>query len=484
MSAAPLPNLFDTLPPTLFAPLTAPTRRLYAAALLRLYDLAQGAFVVEDAAATEAVLDVLAATDPDERDALAQEIAPELAALEEEADPRDTARQQRRQARAMLRRLANTGWLVREPQRDFSVHWTLPEYTFPLLESFRRVLERRPAEFEGLIYSTYRLVHKPEAAVSGYALLQQAHEQTRQIITGLKQLQHNIGSYIERVIADYGVREVLANFAAYQGEIAPNYHRLKTADHVARYRLDILRTIRGWRDDPQWLDAATAEARQRRPDLSPEVARRGLVEQLLFIARQFEQMDTVTGLIDERHSRYAEATVSQVQYQLGAGRDLRRQLVDLCRHLGAGRANASDPAPAEFAALFHLYTVDYLTARSLYTPPQARSAYQPPPLAGGVPDPTLLATLRAALEAERAQQITPARVWAYLAPHLAEQTVVESADLPLAGLEDWLLLLGLRVFAETPDSPYQLLDPPPTRPWASRGAFRYPNFQIARREVA
>jgi hypothetical protein len=52
-------NLCDTVPATLFAPLAAPSRRVSAAALLRRYERAPGGCGVADAAARDAVLDVM-----------------------------------------------------------------------------------------------------------------------------------------------------------------------------------------------------------------------------------------------------------------------------------------------------------------------------------------------------------------------------------------------------------------------------------------
>lgn len=476
-------NLFDAVPPSLFAPLAAPSRRVYAATLLRLYDLAQGAFVIADAAALEAVLDVVAAADPDDDAALAEDILAELAVLEPDPpaeEPDALYRRQRATARAILRRLEATGWLTREVQRDFSVQYTLPEYAFPLLEGFRAVLDRRPAEFEGMIYNTYLLLHRPDARVPGYVLLQQAYDQTRRIVAGLKQLQHNIGTYLEQVAGRLDVPQVLQHFAAYRAEVAPNYHRLKTADHVARYRLDIQQALARYLTDATWIEAAVEEAGRRRQERTPAEARATILDQLGYVARQFDQMDEVMALIDERHSRYAEATVAQIQYRLGDGQTDTARLAALARQLGALPGSATGPAPAPLPPLFHLFEVDHLSPHSLYTPPQARASYEPPALVVPPLDPAVLRDLRAELDAELARQITPARAWAYLAPALAARPVVATTDLPLDTLEQWLLLIGLRVYADLPDSPYLLLAPPPEQPWLERDGFRCPNLRFAR----
>ncbi len=476
-------NLFDILPATLFQPLAAPSRRSYAAVLLRLYDLAQGMAMVAEEAAVEAVVEVVAAADQAERDLLAQDTEPELLALAgepEEGEAQEAYRRQRLQARAILRRLEATKWLVREVQPDYSKYFTLPDHAFPLLEAFRQVVERRPTEFEGLIYDTYLLLNKPDLRMSGYVLLQQAHDQTRRIAAGLKQLQHNIGAYIEQLLAGLEVREVLENFSSYRAEVAPNYHRLKTADHVARYRLDIEQAIGRRLRDGEWIAQAAQEAQRRRPGLSTAEAERQVYEQLEYIQRHFDQMGGTMVLIDERHSRYAEAAVAQVRYRVGGGLDLPGRLVELCRLLGAQPGRGGAMAPAPLARLFRLFGVDFLSPRSLRTPAQLRAAYQPPALITLPPDPLALEAMMADAVREIKSLITPRQAWEYLSAHLDGREMVESAELPVAGLPDWLLLIGLLLYADLPESPYRCLEPPPERPWLARPPFRCPNLRFAR----
>lgn len=478
-------GLFDRLPATLFQPLAAPSRRVYAAVLLRLYELAQAMATVEEEAAVEAIVDVVAAAGQAECDLLVEETQEELQTLAgepQEADLQDSYRRQRLQARAILRRLEAAGWLAREVQRDYSRHYTLPAYTFPLLEAFHQVVERRATEFEGLIYDTYLLLNRPDSRMSGYVLLQQAHEQTSRIVAGLKQLQHNIGSYIEQIVANLEVREVLASFGAYRVQVAPNYHRLKTADNVARYRLDIEQAISRYERDATWIAQATQEAQRRHPGLTPAEAERQIWAQLAYIRHQFGQMSETMALIDERHSRYAEAAVAQVRYRVSGGLDLPGRLVELCRLLGSISGRGGERAPDALTQLFRLFAVDFVGPRSLRTPTQVRRAYQPPALIDLPDDPLALQAMLAAVEEEIRSTIRPEDAWAHLAAHLDGRDVVESCELPLETLHDWLLLISLLLYADLPESQYRCLAPPAECRWLERGPFRCPNLRFARNQ--
>lgn len=475
---------FDILPPALFQPLAAPSRRLYLTVLLRLFSLAQEAAILDEEAVVLAVLDVIA-TSGNEIAEWDAETQAEFAALEavlptEATDTTgETYRRQRIQARALLRRLEATGWLKREPQPDYQEHFIFPAYTFPLLEAFQHVTEQRPTEFEGLIYDAYLLAQRPDPHISGYVQLQQLHDRTRRIASGLKQLQHNIGQYIEALMQNLSVRDVLEHFSAYRADVAPNYHRLKTAEHLSRYRLDILQTVAGWLRNQGWLARAAQEAQRTTPDAT--AAEQQVYAQLEYIQRQFDQMNDLMTLIDERHSRYAEAVVMRVRYGVGGGLDLSTQIAALCRTLGAQPDVASAPAPAPLRTLFRLFKVDFINRRSLRPPAKARAAYQPPPLADVPLDAAALQMLQDAMTEELRSKIKPADAWNYLKPHLADREWITSAELPITGFTDWLCLIGLLLYADLPDCFYTLQAPPPEQPWLERGPYRCPNLQFVRK---
>jgi hypothetical protein len=480
-------NLFDLIPLTLFQPLAVPSRRIYAAVLLRLYELAQGAAFIQEEVAVEAVMEVLANISQEEQVELAQDEAVQLELqmemqLQDEGNEygglKNIYRQHRAQSRVILRRLVATEWLKDEQQPDLSLHYTLLDHAFPILDGFQRAIERRPTEFEGLIYSTYQLLKQPDPHVSGYVVLQQVYDQARRMMTGLKQLQHNIGSYIQQLTNAMPVAEVLNNFASYRTEVSPNYHRLKTADHVSRYRLDIQQSIDGMVQSNTWLDAAIVEARRRRPDLPVLEAEREIYGQLVYIQRQFEQMDTVMSAIDERHSRYAEAAVVQVKYGVGGGQDLTSRLIKLCHQLREIPGSVHRGVPEPLVSLFRLFEVSFLNRRSLYSPRQTRQTHQPLPLATTWLDPSAHRDIYEQLTHEMESLITPRRVWTYLAPHLQDQEIIETCSLPLETLDDWLMLIGLQVYSDVLQEHYHILSPPPARPWVETTRFCCPNLRF------
>lgn len=100
---------FDILPPTLFQPLAAPSRRLYLAVLLRLFAMAQATTLLAEEAIVFTVIEVIATPGNEvvKWDAETQAEFTALAAVLPTGNTETAAdeiyRRQRLQARALLR---------------------------------------------------------------------------------------------------------------------------------------------------------------------------------------------------------------------------------------------------------------------------------------------------------------------------------------------------------------------------------------------
>ncbi|GEM_PF-4720045 len=484
------PNLFDFIPTRFFQPLAAPSQRIYATTLMHLYRLAQIEFVLSEESAVNGVISVVAEAAQAEQELLTQDavVQSELRLLEKFSLPNDlseleeTYQRQRLQARAILRYLIATGWLVTEQQPNGAYHYTFPSYTFSFFRTFQEITERRATEFEGMIYGIYAMLKEAdEAQVSPYALIQQVHSQTQQIIDGLKQLHDNIKGYLEQLISDVDANEILRHFSTYQGLITPAYHRLKTADHVARYRHEIQQKVSAYLRDTQWVQRVGQELQRRQPQFSTEEAEQTIRQQLTYIEAQFGELDDFIKKIDDRHRLYADNLVSQVKYRLQGRQDNKGKLVSLLESLKeCPRRSVEMLTP-----LFSMFDVAYLDQNSMRRPAKEQKAYQPIALPPSQMETADWEAIQEKLERDIKNMITPERVWAYLSPHLENQPRVESSQLPLETMEDWLMLIGLRVYADVADSPYRCLEPPTDHFWVERqtdlGIFQCHNLQFERR---
>jgi hypothetical protein len=205
--------LFAALPPQLFSPLASPGAPVYAAALLALFtETRRHQQPLSRELALSLVRELLAEAEGGleaTHDAEEDELAP---------SPDDDPLSGR--AAAVLRYLARSGWLRSETQSDFSQTYTLPDYAFRLLNVFSEIASDEPLPIQGLIFSIYSLLQTSLREGNAHISLPEAHRQTASLMSGLKELQHNIGVHIEQVLRQLQARDVLEQvFTLYRGEI-------------------------------------------------------------------------------------------------------------------------------------------------------------------------------------------------------------------------------------------------------------------------
>src|SRR5690606_23976052 len=120
-------------------------------------------------------------------------------------------------------------WLRSEIQKDFSQHLILPDYAFRLLQVLEDLDRNEVVPFPGLIYSIYSMLQKSlQEKENAHLSLPQAYSQTKMVMNGLQELQHNIGLHIEQVLQQLEAKQVLEQlFSSYRNEIMDRaYHQL------------------------------------------------------------------------------------------------------------------------------------------------------------------------------------------------------------------------------------------------------------------
>jgi hypothetical protein len=230
-----MPALFSVIPISLFNPLASPGALVYADVLLALLadaqrhhlplsrELAQS-IVAERINRPEAL--ALTADTVEGGESLTGN------PVQGEADVVQA------QASAVLRYLVRCGWLRAETQSDFAQAFIIPDYAFRLLRVFQEVAADEPPPLRGLICSIHDLLQAAVADGNADVRLPEAHRQTLHLLNGLKELQHNIGLHIERMLRQRKTSEALEQlFSSYHTEVVDRaYHQLRTTDHVSRYR--------------------------------------------------------------------------------------------------------------------------------------------------------------------------------------------------------------------------------------------------------
>jgi hypothetical protein len=462
-------GLFDTVPRTLFNPLAAQHAPLYTEALLTLYtetqrhsqplsrDLAVGLIgEVVDRFAGE---DLAALPGLDE--ALANEADVALA-----------------RSGAILRYLVQSGWLRVETQSDFSQSYMLPDFAFRLLATLQEIADNEPLHLQGMICAIHDMLQMAVREGTAHIRLAQAHRQTRALMSGLKELQHNIGLHIEQVLRQLSARDVLAQvFTTYRSDVVDRaYHQLRTTDHVSRFRPGVLEALAQLSLTAKLEDVAQ-QLRATGGHTTVEQLVTQLLDQIREVREQFESLDRLLQLIDTRHSQFVDSAVRTVELQLAASTTTSGQLHAVLSALLADEVPA-DLAPAA-EGLVSLYSLGLVDEQSLAPPGRAATAF--------VPEPTAISRLsEAELEAARARtlrQLTRAigreRIRRYAETLLEGRERLRASEIALASVDELPLVIYLRQYGD--GSLGYVAEEVEDAPWVERDGVGFRDFVVRRK---
>jgi len=437
-------TLFQIIPKAIFNPLAAPGASVYAEALLRLFDETRRRHQpLSRDLAVDLVAELL--LDPEALTVMAEA---EDGQANEEAKEEGDAVQAR--AAAVLRYLTQCGWLRVETQSDFTQAFTLPDYSFRLLETFHQIAANDPPPLRGLICSIHGLLRDAVEEGDAHIRLPEAHRQTSHLLNALKELQHNIGRHIEQALRQLQARDVLEQFfTAYRREIVDQaYHQLRTTDHVSRFRRGV-------------IDATSALAREDRIEELAERSRTGgesasieaaalrALDQLREIRENFEALDHLLQTIDVRHSQFVDSAVRTVELQLTASSTTSGQLHAVLTHLIRNEiAPAQRPLPEVFDPLVNLFELTLADQESLAPPTRAAVPFVPEELAATAPSPAELDEARKQTVRQLNRAVSRNRVRQYALELLGDREEVRGAEIRFNGPDDLALLIYLRYYGD------------------------------------
>jgi hypothetical protein len=450
-----MPELFKVIPPNLFRPLAAPGAPVYARALFTLFaETRRHQQPLSRDLALSLVAEIL--SDP-EAMAVMSDIEEGVEDEIEEPGGEDGADQfddefGRIQSRsgALLRALARYGWLRVEMQSDFSQSYILPDYAFRLLETLELIALNDPPPLRGLICSIHDLLQAAAKEGNEGIRVPEAHRQTRRLMNGLKELQHNIGAHIEQVLRQMEAGEILEQFfTGYRQEIVDRaYHQLRTTDHVARFRLSALEALAKLEREEKLL-AAAHRLRAGREAESVESAANQLLNQMREIRDCFDALDRQLQTIDARHSQFVSSAVRAVELRLTASSTTSGQLHSiLSRLLTEETGAANQPAPELYQKLVNLFELGLIGESSLAPPSRAAVPFVPEAVAApSLSDEEIEEAQRQTL-LSLSRSIGRDSVRRFAAKLLHNREEMRGGEIHLKGPEDLPLLIYLRNYGD------------------------------------
>lgn len=439
-------NLFNHIPENLFSVLAGPLKELHAALLLLIYDqYCRSIYTLP----RETIMDLFC-------EYLEMVSGPEEWPEDDwEGQPVYSTRERGAQ---LLRKFMDTKWIVQEQHYDYTFKISLPDYSVFLLETMEKIRTGYRMEFRGRVLSVYQNLTGEESMT--YIALQQAQESTAELIKGLTGLNHSIKKYTEKLLDYKNPYEIISQiFDEYQTKVlGEQYYRLKTSEHISKYRTGILSRVKEWQTNRTEIVAQAARMVEEKQAGSRIDAENILYGWLDFIEESFMSMDEILEEIDRRNTRYARSAVEKLRFQLQQGRGVEQQLVMLLRGLArqARQKGEQEEVAPEVARSIRLFRQQVVDEQSIKLPPGEKKAHAPQLLQLVEVDRELRDSKLEKFRQRVQEEITLDEINRYVETLLREKETLPLSEIPLQSRKHWVMLIYILLYSRSRRAGYKL----------------------------
>lgn len=403
---------------------------------------------------------------------------------DESFSEKDAADESRAKANHMIRRMKEFGWLDYEQRENFKIFILLPHYSSRLWGLFANLCEGRAVEYQRFAFTTYQVLSGEAAKVQPSMAVLEAERLAEEFVEELRILLNNIKNKMEQVSAQTSLQDVLSHhFVEYRADIVDrSYHRLKTSDHVSRYRIGILREVQEIQQNKERMRALCDDAVRRQLADSVEAAEYRMNASLQTIEEIYRGLDDMFAQIDRRHNQYVRASYERALYLQQAG-SARTESMIAGVLLAIAEAREERTEVGGLPRLFRLQAMDMLLPSSRYVPRKKRvlEPAAPTPVRGV--DEELRQRVRRESAERVARGISRQKIEAWILDVLGQRGSMEIEELLTILREveepDLLQLLYVYLYGHDELARYQLGKHKEIR---EQDTIRYSNRTLRRRE--
>lgn len=458
--------MFQTIPGNFFVPLASPNKIIYWECICKLFSVMdnQLSFGVE-------------------REVLADELQYyfEQKTAADYQDDEFAGTESREKANSMLRKLEGFGWIEIETDKSYIQRVNFREYAVRIIKTLLEIGEGKQIEYQGYIYTIYSLV-RTKSDHPG-VVLTQILENTDLLITGLKNLNSSIKTYIDELTRHRTVAEIMdALFNDYITNIVDKaYHRLLTSDNVSKFRPEIIERLEQKSRSKSYIDKTSQELADLK-ELEPEEARELTYRYLHEIIEAFRNMDDILAEINQKNTQYQRAAINRARFLLTGSEDVRGQLKEILmtlnEEINQEQMDLGGIYEVEFLeGLIRLYNCRVLDEKSFYSPIEGRKEFVPREIGIRRPEEGLRQEkLRKMMEKMR-KVLSPEKIEQYLLAQMGEREHLTASSLPLEETEDFIKLIYIRLYGQRKNRSYRI----EMKEKTEKNGFRFQNFEIWRK---
>ncbi len=401
-------------------------------------------------------------------------------------DDAETLRDSRAKAQMFLRKLKEFGWIEYEIANDQSQRITMPGYAITMIQTLKSISRKDEMEYQSEISAIYSLLTNEELMNRPYPqVLKPVYERTLSLFTGLKKLNTGIKKYIEDITAEKTSEEIIRDFFEYHEEIGSRaYHRIKTSDHIARFRNTIISRLHNIRSCEDVLNLTVMGYQNIEDETDYDTAKEQVLYIISDIIEHFNFYDDIVKEIDKKHSKYIRNAVERAKFLLLNSNNIEGKISSVLQVLAtsfeeADGTNLTEDAPEDICKIFNIFPQGFLSSESLKTVAISRKITDIADIYTTIELTDEERELRriAAYEKNK-HRFSRKNISQYVDKLLEGQSETKASELEMASRRDMIRVVFISLYARSSKSNYIVI---PTDNMITSQGFTFRDFTIKRR---
>ncbi len=355
-------DMYDVIPRQFFSLLASKNQSIYVGCLLEIYKAyEQGSILgIDKSLAKQVILDYL-------------ELNP-FVDENEENDELEIESTNRDKANYVLRRMEECEWIDVDINNDYDEIVNFRDYAITIIEALKEIAsdsiygyESEGHEFRGYIYTVYSLLSSDHGEYG--MVIEQVYKNTAAFIREIRKLDSRLKYYIRSIIENSEIKDLINLLVNYKIELMDQaYRRLKTSDNINKYRLEIVKTLEKYQQDPVIMDFIAKEYLLQTKN-NKELAMVRANKRIDDMIDIYNSVNYIIDEIDQKNKVYVNSTISKIKFLLSDDENVITKLSRILKFTAKQiKSRRTKKALDTVEPLFNISSYLQIGNNSLYTP--------------------------------------------------------------------------------------------------------------------
>lgn len=354
-------ELYKMIQPNFFSVLNCKNQELYVKCLFEVFKTYEAGSILgmDKSLAQQIIADVLETVPADT-----------IIEGEEEEERLD----KKGKAAAMLRRFEECGWIDVDVNNDYLEILNFRDSAITELQALKTIsqdsfygYDDESHEFRGYIFTVYSLLSNdhPEYAM----VLDQVYKNTIGFVREIRKLDSRLKYYIKTIVDNTEIKDLINLLVNYKVELVDRaYSRLKTSDNVNKYKLQIIKKLEEFQQNPAIMDLIAKDyAAMANNNL--ELAKARAYKKIDDIIDIYNSLDFIIEEIDNKNRIYVNSTIAKIKFLLNDDANIIGKLNTILRYTSENiKRYKTEQALRTIIPLFNIRTHRIVNNDSIFTP--------------------------------------------------------------------------------------------------------------------